>query len=106
MLNRREFTASSLALLASPGVAQAQTGYPDRPVKIIVPIGPGGSYDLVGRHLADVLAKRDAAVKWCQHASAHALTCGGKPWKYVLIPHDVVAENMTLAGLTRQFAEK
>ena len=32
--------------------------YPDRPVKIIVPIGPGGSYDLVGRHLADVLAKR------------------------------------------------
>jgi tripartite-type tricarboxylate transporter receptor subunit TctC len=38
--------------------AQAQTGYPDRPVKIIVPLGPGGSYDLVGRHLADVLSKR------------------------------------------------
>jgi len=29
----------------------------DRPVKIIVPIGPGGSYDLVGRHLADALSK-------------------------------------------------
>src|SRR5258705_6804130 len=44
----------------SVGVAAvpAQTGYPDRPVKIIVPIGPGGSYDLVGRHLADVLSKR------------------------------------------------
>jgi tripartite-type tricarboxylate transporter receptor subunit TctC len=39
-------------------LAQAQTGYPDRPVKIIVPIGPGGSYDLVGRQLADVLSKR------------------------------------------------
>jgi tripartite-type tricarboxylate transporter receptor subunit TctC len=38
--------------------AQAQTSYPDHPVKIIVPIGPGGSYDLVGRHLADVLSKR------------------------------------------------
>ena len=38
--------------------AQAQTAYPDRPVKIIVPIGPGGSYDLIGRHLADVLSKR------------------------------------------------
>ena len=37
---------------------QAQTTYPDHPVKIIVPIGPGGSYDLVGRHLADVLSKR------------------------------------------------
>ena len=55
---------------------------------------------------ADVLAKRDAAVKWCQHASDHAATCNGKPWKYVLIPHDVIAENMTLAGLTSQFAEK
>ena len=38
--------------------AQAQTAYPDRAVKIIVPIGPGGSYDLVGRQLADVLSKR------------------------------------------------
>ncbi|MEH2478631.1 tripartite-type tricarboxylate transporter receptor subunit TctC [Nitrobacteraceae bacterium AZCC 2146] len=51
-----------VAALASPvaGVAttQAQTAYPDHPVKIIVPIGPGGSYDLVGRHLADVLSKR------------------------------------------------
>ena len=38
--------------------AQAQTGYPERPVKIIVPIGPGGSYDLVGRYLADALSRR------------------------------------------------
>lgn len=51
--------AATLAPLALSGaMAQAQTAYPDRPVKIIVPIGPGGSYDLVGRHLADVLAKR------------------------------------------------
>lgn len=53
---------------------------------------------------ADVLAKRDAAVKWCQHASEHAATCKGKPWKYVLIPHDVIAENMTLSGLVSQYA--
>ena len=48
-----------LALLAfGVAAAHAQTGYPDRPVKIIVPIGPGGSYDLVGRQLADALSKR------------------------------------------------
>jgi tripartite-type tricarboxylate transporter receptor subunit TctC len=47
----------ALALLVCGVEARAQT-YPDRPVKIIVPIGPGGSYDLVGRHLADVLSKR------------------------------------------------
>jgi hypothetical protein len=34
----------------------------------------------------------------------HAATCGGKPWKYALIPHDAIAENMTLAGLVAQFA--
>jgi tripartite-type tricarboxylate transporter receptor subunit TctC len=47
----------ALALLICGLEAHAQT-YPDRPVKIIVPIAPGGSYDLVGRHLADVLSKR------------------------------------------------
>jgi tripartite-type tricarboxylate transporter receptor subunit TctC len=40
-----------------PSALAAQT-YPDRAIKIIVPIGPGGSYDLVGRQLADQLAKR------------------------------------------------
>ena len=46
-----------------------------------------------------VVAKRDAAVKWCSQASAHAKTYDGKPWKYVLIPHDIVLENMTLEAL-------
>jgi tripartite-type tricarboxylate transporter receptor subunit TctC len=49
---------SLAAVVFGCAAARAQTGYPDRPVKIIVPIGPGGSYDLVGRHLADVLSKR------------------------------------------------
>jgi len=51
-----------------------------------------------------VLAKQESAIKWCHHASDHAATCDGKPWRYVLIPHDAIAENMTLAGLARQYA--
>jgi type III restriction enzyme len=51
----------------------------------------------------DVLAKQAAAVTWCQHASTHALSYGGKPWQYVLIPHDVIADNMTLEGLAGQY---
>jgi type III restriction enzyme len=50
-----------------------------------------------------VLAKRDVAVTWCQHASDHAASYGGKPWKYLLIPHDAIAENMTLKGLAEKF---
>src|ERR1044072_4942989 len=49
-------TAVTFALGVVP--AQAQALYPERPVKIIVPIGPGGSYDLWGRALADALSKR------------------------------------------------
>jgi type III restriction enzyme len=48
---------------------------------------------------AEVLAKKEAAIKWCGHASDHNRGNGGKPWQYLIIPHDVVAENMTLAGL-------
>jgi tripartite-type tricarboxylate transporter receptor subunit TctC len=50
--------AALAALVCHAAVAQAQASYPDHPVKIIVPIGPGGSYDLVGRQLADVLSRR------------------------------------------------
>jgi type III restriction enzyme len=52
---------------------------------------------------AEVQAKKNAAVKWCSHATDYALKNGGKPWKYLLIPHDVIAENMTIAGLASQF---
>jgi type III restriction enzyme len=55
---------------------------------------------------AEVLAKKDAAVKWCAHATEHTRGNGGKPWKYALIPHDAIADNMTLAGLEGQFGQK
>jgi tripartite-type tricarboxylate transporter receptor subunit TctC len=44
-------------LIVAPVNADAQA-YPDRPVKIVVPVGPAGSYDIVGRLLADQLTKR------------------------------------------------
>lgn len=52
----------------------------------------------------EVLAKKKAAVSWCTRATTHALSNGGKPWKYVLIPHDAIAENMMLAGLVKKFS--
>ena len=51
----------------------------------------------------EVMAKKEAAMQWCQHASTHAASYGGKPWYYLLIPHDEIAENMTLAGLAARF---
>lgn len=48
-----------------------------------------------------VLAKKAVAETWCGRASDHARGYNGKPWKYLLIPHDVIAENMELEGLVR-----
>ena len=53
---------------------------------------------------SDVKAKADAAVIWCKNASAYSTQNGGKPWRYVLIPHNAVAVNMTLDGLARQYS--
>lgn len=53
----------------------------------------------------EVLAKKEVAVRWCQQASAHARSFGGKAWTYVLIPHDVIAANMTLEGLAKQYGD-
>ena len=35
---------------------------------------------------AEVISKMEPAVKWCGHASDHAASYEGKPWKYLLIP--------------------
>ena len=50
-----------------------------------------------------ILAKKEAAIKWCKNASDYAAANGGKPWRYVLIPHTAIAENMTVDGLVIQF---
>ena len=53
---------------------------------------------------AIVLAKKEAAIRCCKYSSDYAATNGGKPWRYVLIPHNAIAVNMTLDGLARQFS--
>ncbi|MFH0785902.1 MAG: DEAD/DEAH box helicase family protein [Pseudomonadota bacterium] len=50
-----------------------------------------------------VLAKKEAALKWCAHASNYAAGHGGKPWRYALIPHDEIIVNMTLESLAKRF---
>ncbi|MDP5339468.1 MAG: hypothetical protein NWQ28_12935 [Nodularia sp. (in: cyanobacteria)] len=50
-----------------------------------------------------VVAKKDVAVQWCKYASDYMLKHNGKPWVYVLIPHDAIAQNMTLTGLADRF---
>lgn len=52
---------------------------------------------------ADVLAKKDVAVRWCQTATEYSAKHGGKPWRYALIPHDQIQDNMGLDYLIKRF---
>ncbi len=53
----------------------------------------------------EVEAKAAAAVQWCRHASDFTVSVGGKPWKYLLVPHDEINESRQLTDFLR-FAVK
>jgi tripartite-type tricarboxylate transporter receptor subunit TctC len=57
-IRRRPIAGSAgVALAAIAGRGAAQTGYPNRPVKLIVPHAPGGGPDLQARRVAPELAR-------------------------------------------------
>lgn len=49
----------------------------------------------------EVQAKATAAARWCKHASDHAASIGTKPWRYLLVPHDEIAESKRLSDFLR-----
>ena len=49
----------------------------------------------------EVQAKAKAAARWCQLASDHSVEVGGKPWKYLLLPHDDITESKRLSDYLR-----
>lgn len=49
----------------------------------------------------EVKAKAAAATQWVKNASDYALSMGGKPWKYLLIPHSEVTESKRLMDYLR-----
>ena len=48
----KSFAALAAMLIASAAFAQASPGYPNKPIKIIIPFAPGGTTDIVGRIMA------------------------------------------------------
>ena len=44
-------------LLGQASPAHAQAAWPSRPIKLVLPSGPGGGADIFGRQLADYMAR-------------------------------------------------
>ena len=59
-LNRRQLamTVPALTMTSLAPMSWAQSAYPNRPLKVIVPQPPGGGFDFVARALAERLAKQ------------------------------------------------
>ena len=54
----RSFWLLLILLIVSPQMSYAQSDYPNRPVRLVIPFTTGGSNDIIGRFIADQLGKR------------------------------------------------
>ncbi len=79
--NRRVLLAA--ALVCSAGMAFAQSAFPNKPVRMIVPQPPGGGFDFVGRLLADRMGKQ----------MGQSFIVENKPGSGTLIGTDFVAKS-------------
>ncbi|UPY35014.1 tripartite tricarboxylate transporter substrate-binding protein [Sediminicoccus sp. KRV36] len=68
MFKRRHLIAASGALLAAPAVAQSP--WPDRPIRLIVPFGAGGAIDTLSRTVA---------ARFGEHANGQTLVVENRP---------------------------
>lgn len=55
---------------------------------------------------ADVQEKTTAALQYCKRATDFTAQNNGKPWKYVLIPHNAVQANMSFEYLAGKYEVK
>jgi type III restriction enzyme len=54
----------------------------------------------------DVQEKAKAALEYCKHATDYTTVNGGKPWKYLLIPHSEVSLSCSFSFFAERFLEK
>jgi tripartite-type tricarboxylate transporter receptor subunit TctC len=57
-MQRRALMTAAASLAIAPGFSPAQSAWPSRPVRIIVPTGPGSSLDLIIRATSERIAAR------------------------------------------------
>ena len=111
-MRRRHLLSLSAAGLAMPAVSRAQSGWPDRPVRLVVPFPPGGSTDTIARiiqpKLSEILGKqvvienRGGASGSVGAIEAARSAPDGYTW---LLAYDNEATNQTVMRLPYKLSE-
>jgi len=73
---RRKVLGASL--LALPAIANAQVEYPNRPVRFLLPAGPGSGVDILTRLLADLMARQTGATFMVENRPGAAGAIGAR----------------------------
>lgn len=73
-ITRRGLCAATLALAATP--ALAADGYPNGPVRVVIPFSPGGSADIFGRLIAEHLTQALGKPFVCENVGGAGSTLG------------------------------
>ena len=79
--------------------------YTDGPLFNILRLCPHCGHNWAAGNGA-VQEKAAAAVEYCRHASDFTTKNNGKPWQYVIIPHNAVLANMGLNTLAVKYVYK
>jgi tripartite-type tricarboxylate transporter receptor subunit TctC len=69
--------AAAVTMLGFPA-AYAQSAYPDRPIRIIVPYTPGGPTDVMGRLMSQILSQAFGQQVYVDNRPGAGSTLGGK----------------------------
>ena len=75
--SRRDFSLALLAAGLAAPAARAQAKYPDHPVRVILPFGPGGVADVTARLVAQALSEKLGQNFFIENMPG----AGGKQWQ-------------------------
>ncbi len=105
-MSKRLYTLALTALLGAPFATLAQTVWPDKPVRIVVPYAPGGTTDFAARQIAQKLTEQTGKSFFVENKTGASGTIGSNfVAKAAPDGNTFLTNDTTYAMLPSQFAK-